>query len=139
MGWEGVAGGQSDWKTLANPLAFAVGKLPAHGVSHLFEKTCANGAGELGESVYGLKADFRWPAVGEGMSWVAVAMLHLASQTPRWDCAAKLNLCRAACGRATGCLSRQHAAMFDVRKAERQVRWEDESGGDARRESTGRA
>jgi hypothetical protein len=29
------------------------------GNPHLFEKTCANGAGELGESVYGLKADFR--------------------------------------------------------------------------------
>lgn len=70
---------------------------PQHGVSHLFEKTCANGAGELGESVYGLKADFRWPAVGEGISWVAVAMLHLASQTLRRNCAAKLNLVERCC------------------------------------------
>jgi hypothetical protein len=30
-------------------------------------------AGELGESVYGLKDDFR-PVVGDGMSCVAVAM-----------------------------------------------------------------
>jgi hypothetical protein len=42
---------------------------------HLFEKTCAKGAGELGESVYGLKEDFK-PVVGEGMSCVAVAMPH---------------------------------------------------------------
>lgn len=33
-----------------------------------------NGAGELGESVYGLKADFR-PCVGDGMSCVTVAIL----------------------------------------------------------------
>tara|TARA_R110002003_G_scaffold228_7_gene16628 strand:- start:5729 stop:6172 length:444 start_codon:yes stop_codon:yes gene_type:complete len=59
-----------------------VGRLCDKGRSHLFElKTCEKGAGELGESVKGLKADFRWPAVGEGMSWVAVAMLHLASRS----------------------------------------------------------
>lgn len=50
------------------------------GGRHLFEKTWEKGAGELGESVYGLKADLRWLAaacVGEGMSWVVVAMLIL--------------------------------------------------------------
>ena len=70
--------GQTCSRTLANPLALAATKLLNVRRSHLFEwNTCENGAGELGESVYGLKADFRWPAVGEGMSWVAVAMLHL--------------------------------------------------------------
>ena len=43
------------------------------GTRHLFEKTWVKFAGELGESVYGLKADFR-PVVGDGISWVAVAM-----------------------------------------------------------------
>lgn len=33
-----------------------------------------NEAGELGESVYGLKADFK-PCVGDGISCVTVAML----------------------------------------------------------------
>jgi hypothetical protein len=49
------------------------GPLFWEGERHLFEKTWAKGAGELGESVYGLKDDFK-PVVGEGMSWVAVAM-----------------------------------------------------------------
>ena len=43
-------------------------------------------AGELGESVYGLNADFK-PPVGEGMSCVAVAMPHLLGRptmAARW-------------------------------------------------------
>src|SRR4051794_1854183 len=44
------------------------------------------GAGELGESVYGLNADFM-PCVGEGISWVAVAMPFYRLQ-PSSDCRA---------------------------------------------------
>lgn len=50
-------------KTLVNPLALVAttcSTLFDIGSTHLFDwKTCENGAGELGESVYGLKADFR--------------------------------------------------------------------------------
>jgi hypothetical protein len=43
---------------------------------YLFDTTCwPNGAGDVGDSVYGLKADLR-PAVGDGMSCVTVAMLR---------------------------------------------------------------
>jgi hypothetical protein len=63
-------------RTFPNPLARAGTGLARSGTADLFEKIWPKGAGELGESVYGLKADFRWPFVGEGMSWVAVAMLH---------------------------------------------------------------
>lgn len=84
MGWVEGQDGPMCWRILASPLARAVlGQIAAvtAGDAHLFvEKTWANGAGELGESVYGLKADFRWPAVGEGMSWVAVAMLRQEPQ-----------------------------------------------------------
>ena len=58
-GLEEEQGGQRYSKTFSDPLALAAEQLPSIGGSHLFEKTCANGAGELGESVYGLKADFR--------------------------------------------------------------------------------
>jgi hypothetical protein len=54
MGWA-AQGGRTCLKTWADPLAGVhawVWWWPAtHGVAHLFEKTCANGAGELGESV----------------------------------------------------------------------------------------
>lgn len=46
-----------------------------HG-GYLLEKTWAKvvGSGDEGESVYGLKEDFRPLVVGDGMSWVAVAI-----------------------------------------------------------------
>jgi hypothetical protein len=84
------------------------------GEAHLFEKTCANGAGELGESVYGLKADFR-PAVGEGMSWVAVAMLPPGASTMlRRDSAA---------GSTSNSTSTSTTPSIWMRRAVRWVAW----------------
>jgi hypothetical protein len=92
--------------------------------------------------VYGLKADFRWPAVGEGMSWVAVAMLDLAGlcEARCAGTAPRIRPLRAgwgAVGRETGGLSRRRPAVFDVGEAEQRVagRWQanHEGRGAARR------
>jgi hypothetical protein len=70
----GEPGGPKYLTTLEFPLALLrPGIGDCWGERHLFEKTWAKVAGELGESVYGLKDDFR-PVVGDGMSWVAVAI-----------------------------------------------------------------
>jgi len=65
-------------------------------------------AGELGESVYGLKDDFR-PVVGDGMSCVAVAMPQSPSGQAHYAaapvCGAFKDLCRGRCGRRSGCVS----------------------------------
>jgi hypothetical protein len=70
-------------------------------------------------------------------------MLYLASQELRRNCAARLNVAVVVVVVVVGmlsmvrraCLWRQHPAMFDVRKAERRVRWKGRirRGGAARR------
>jgi hypothetical protein len=107
MGLGAEQGGLKCSRILTNPLALAGTIISDTGRSHLFDwNLCENGAGELGESVYGLKADFRWPAVGEGMSWVAVAMLHLAATVLRRICGATTISSWSAAGLRNGCLLR---------------------------------
>ena len=65
--------------------------LEGGGGRYLWEKTWAKvvGRGEDGESVNGLKEDFRPLVVGDGMSWVAVAITRNASPLVLGWCTAK--------------------------------------------------
>lgn len=89
-------------------------------MTHLLEKTWEKGAGDEGESVYGLNEDFRPLVVGDGMSCVAVAITQDASPRAgaRRDGTVAAGLCMAvAVSQAAAWLRAQR--RLAVRKAER--------------------